>query len=1007
MKIAEVSSPNGATGRADLLRALACARSTASGESSAPWATLTLDADDASWFGYVRTETQEPPVKVPGGGVAFPPQPPTPATSAPPRLQMSFVHLLVERTSRRKEKASPAAPDRERAEQEPIEEEEAKAPSDCLLVGYEDLVPKARLLPALRRSLAATRAGAIDLDRLIDRIAARKLPRHLPRQSRPCWHPDLVVVLDFCSRLWPYREDMHRLAERLLGQCGRAGVSLRIVNHGPLAGWRDWVAEQNPRAGVLPVDREWTPLTAGTPVLIASDLGLLLGAQSPVARAWQEFVARLFAAQALPLALVPLGAEQVDAKLTPRLPIVRWSPDSRLRCETAHGSGKPEANASTDPAAPTAPAGLDDLLAMVSVLRRVDPPLLRALRRINPRAPRNAGLEGALWCHRDVEAGTVAVLRKDQQEAHQQRFSEHLRDWHAPVDALRRLHHAHLRAVLNHEELLLWHSRIGADEVTAELAERLVEAEGFFKKLAYTVREDKTNSAWVWRSVAQKIVDRADAGFVERHRPLLTPLVVALARSPGGIRKAPDWIDPAELATHLGDEQPLPAWIVRDAASASLLLQAEHAGARQTAVGEALTIDAGGLVVRFGNGSGERRRWYSQRDLPLVLAALDDPLELRLDTSSETLTLAAVMRPRGVREWSCRRSGIFVRSQALGGVAGEWDRGGKKKLVLSGAMTLSGEAVLGGEREALAPALRAVRVEAGGWRLEADSFQALLGDTALKFGIDAQFGVYAEFTVTTRHGSASQRLRWIEPGTFLMGSPEDEPRRDNDEGPRHEVTISCGFWLADTACTQQLWQVVTGTNPSRFRDDPQNPVEQVSWNDVQKFLRALEKLLPGCRADLPTEAEWEYACRAGTTTAFSFGDRIDPQRANYDGNVPHADGEKGLCRGRTVPVKSFPPNPCGLYEMHGNVYEWCADGLRTYDGEPQRDPFAPVAGGDEALRVVRGGSWNFDPGWLRSAYRSRWHRGDRDDDLGFRFSLRSTAPAGRRGTRRADTKKKP
>ncbi|HNO60224.1 MAG TPA: formylglycine-generating enzyme family protein, partial [Plasticicumulans sp.] len=196
---------------------------------------------------------------------------------------------------------------------------------------------------------------------------------------------------------------------------------------------------------------------------------------------------------------------------------------------------------------------------------------------------------------------------------------------------------------------------------------------------------------------------------------------------------------------------------------------------------------------------------------------------------------------------------------------------------------------------------------------------------------DDRYGLWAEFVIVTGHGSAVQRLRWIEPGTFLMGSPDNEPERLNNEGPQHLVTLTRGFWLADTACTQGLWQAVTGGNPSQFKDDPQNPVEQVSWNDVQKFLRALEGLLPGIEACLPSEAQWEYACRAGTTTPFSFGTQVTPAQVNYDGNFPYADGKKGEDRGRTVPVKSLPANDWGLYEMHGNVWEWCADGLRTYD----------------------------------------------------------------------------
>jgi formylglycine-generating enzyme required for sulfatase activity len=225
-----------------------------------------------------------------------------------------------------------------------------------------------------------------------------------------------------------------------------------------------------------------------------------------------------------------------------------------------------------------------------------------------------------------------------------------------------------------------------------------------------------------------------------------------------------------------------------------------------------------------------------------------------------------------------------------------------------------------------------------------------------------------------------------------MGSPEDEPERFQIEGPRHEVTISQGFWLADSACTQALWQAVMDNNPSSFKDDPQQPVEQVSWHDVQAFLKRLQErlqsLLPGCQVDLPSEAEWEYACRAGTTTPFSFGSNINPQQVNYDGNYPYFGDDKGEYREKTVPVKSLPANAWGLYEMHGNVYEWCKDGQRTYDELAQIDPLGPMTG-DEEPPTVRGGSWLSYAVWVRSANRIAIPPGDALDGLGFRFCLRS------------------
>ncbi len=213
---------------------------------------------------------------------------------------------------------------------------------------------------------------------------------------------------------------------------------------------------------------------------------------------------------------------------------------------------------------------------------------------------------------------------------------------------------------------------------------------------------------------------------------------------------------------------------------------------------------------------------------------------------------------------------------------------------------------------------------------------------------------------------ALQHLRWIEPGSFWMGSPEYEKERVDDE-QRHRVTLSQGFWMADTACTQALWQAVLGDNPSHFQGDPERPVEQVSWHDIrQRFLPAVNRQLPGLDLRLPTEAEWEFACRGASQTPFSFGHQITPELANFDGNFPYAGGAKGLFREKTLPVKALAANRWGLYQMHGNVWEWCYDGYGPYGPEDVRDPRGIETA---ASRVLRGGSWCGSAGRLRAAYR--------------------------------------
>lgn len=228
-----------------------------------------------------------------------------------------------------------------------------------------------------------------------------------------------------------------------------------------------------------------------------------------------------------------------------------------------------------------------------------------------------------------------------------------------------------------------------------------------------------------------------------------------------------------------------------------------------------------------------------------------------------------------------------------------------------------------------------------------------------------------------------QTFRWLPPGQFWMGSPQDEPERYGDED-LHLVHLTKGFWLADTVVTQALWKSVMGENPSYFTGED-HPVDSVSWKDAQVFIEQLNTGVKGLAARLPWEAEWEYACRAGTRTPFSFGEQITPAQVNYDGNYPYRGGKKGPYRERTEAVKSLPANHWGLYELHGNVWEWCGDYWQKHLGEVAvTDPTGPDVGSD---RVLRGGSWSSDGRLVRSAYRDHDAPGGRARSSGFRLTL--------------------
>ncbi len=271
------------------------------------------------------------------------------------------------------------------------------------------------------------------------------------------------------------------------------------------------------------------------------------------------------------------------------------------------------------------------------------------------------------------------------------------------------------------------------------------------------------------------------------------------------------------------------------------------------------------------------------------------------------------------------------------------------------------------------PKVRSIPVSGSPWRTAPPPLFPTAW--ASSFGQDP-YGLWCGIEI----GGVEQRLRWIPPGKFLMGSPEDEPNRMNGE-LLHRVMLTQGYWLAETACTQALWKAVMGSDPSKFKGSDR-PVESVSWDDVKDFIEQLNEKLPDLQCRLTTEAEWEYAARAGSQTPFWWGSSLSPERANYQGWAPYADGEKGQDRKETVPVKAFEPNPWGLYQVHGNVLEWCED----WYGKYKRDAVLNPQGNNSGMRrVCRGGSWD-DRGWrLRAAYRDEHEPDSRIDDLGFRL----------------------
>jgi formylglycine-generating enzyme required for sulfatase activity len=256
----------------------------------------------------------------------------------------------------------------------------------------------------------------------------------------------------------------------------------------------------------------------------------------------------------------------------------------------------------------------------------------------------------------------------------------------------------------------------------------------------------------------------------------------------------------------------------------------------------------------------------------------------------------------------------------------------------------------------------------------------------------------------------------IKGGTFIMGSPPEEVNSFHDERPQHEVTVG-NFYMGKHLITQKLWKEVMENSPSNFNGE-ELPVEKVSWYDSLIFCNKLSMknglkpayrisgstdpsewgavpLYPATNAAwdaveivkeangyrLPTEAQWEYACRAGTTAPFNTGENVTADQANYDGRYPYKKFPQGKYRQTTTPVGTFEPNTWGLYDMHGNVWEWCWDWHGNYAGVAQTEPQGAITG---AYRVARGGSWSNNARFLRSASRGNSVPAFRDTLIGLR-----------------------
>ncbi|WP_445369673.1 formylglycine-generating enzyme family protein [Methylomonas sp. BW4-1] len=832
---------------------------------------------------------------------------------------------------------------------------------------HQAIVPEARMRDFLRQSISHSLGQRLDIPQLVKRIARLQTLYHLPRKPRVVPAGRVYVVLDLNKRLLPFWLDAHRLCESIVRQYGLNGLEIRVIDNDPLGEYWDWFDQQQRL-------KQWQALTAQSVVFIVSDLGQLAEQHSPIRTRWDSFFRQLSRKNTTPVVLAPVSAAQQQPERLNAIRQVLWH---------KHGKLKPE---KIDPDIKAHAEHVRKVLALLSIAVHVEPELARALLRCLPAEQADSGIEAAVYQHADMQWGYTAIsMRPEKRAEYQAEFKQLDAGLQYQVLSLLKRQHIGQFPAIWAEEV------INALPLVAFPLEQLADvqqAESFMQRFAKTLQGAHSDSGMT--QFARRHLNRLSGEAIRLNNHRYTSALYGLAyreqlRAGAPLPAEYDAAIVHELIRERSELARYGIWQVGEALSIA------YADTRPVAIGGAKLAEFDAIhdsimLCRSWVENGRMRVDIQSLRLPAhgescIVGQLDGQT-LDFDTGLARMTFSAFTKPSWADSIVRNIEGLSANLRFAGNdyrfclQAGD----GFNHYIELRRFTEAGPLPeKWGERFINSILLnqedRRTLLTQPRWEPE--------NPRSWPVGVD-QYGLYADLTVN----DVTQRFRWIEPGSFMMGSSPDEPERYDDE-TLHAVTLTQGFWLADTTVTQALWlEVLGGHNPSHFNDTLQNPVEQVSWEHARRFIERLNALVPGLQAQLPTEAQWEYACRAGTSTPFSFGNNITPDQVNYNGDWPYAGGERGLNRKKTVPVKSLPANPWGLYEMHGNVWERCQDVWQDNLGTATVvDPLTQPDAGTGGDLVLRGGSWNDRGRNVRSAFRSLNTPGLRSSDLGFRLAL--------------------
>jgi formylglycine-generating enzyme required for sulfatase activity len=817
------------------------------------------------------------------------------------------------------------------------DEQWVQLPNDVSTVQSEPLMPWNELAPKLKKLTSTIAKAGVDLPEFSRLVSLGKVVRSLPSKQRRRQLGRTHLWLDCANHLRPYFSDMASIVFPLIAQRARGEITVTNIDlpHGQPV---------NALSGeVLLTPRKVRP---GDQVLVLGDANsLLVNSGSNSAGRWVNRALNIRRCGARVQLLHPMPNARLGQGIRGNFETLSWVAKHTLPLSQSALAATP----------------LDYLLMLASPFVRVEPHLLRALR-IELAACADPSLESEFYQHQHVASDCDAAWVLSE---HRVAYFELLMQQGTQtllIKLARLAHHHHLN-----QRPIIWAEEIG---LFAQLAESLE---------SQTEEASDVDTQWF-----TKWVNKASKG-----KQAVARLVF---KKGGGQNKAESSVEAS----------------ISERFAARLIGRKAHLDIVDEADKQFQTVHAASSLRRDGI-LGAIQGFDSALLSELMKGSVQQsPIAIRLYQKGRYLIFVRADRSDGSKHFG-RLLCTFSATHLIHiEVAGKHTKSLTVESLLPDGDNFSKDCFfqppIGGNSSThitIDTGLERITLRNIVWPVATRPVAAMRtkgGIIISAFGVDHQYGTYFDLTIGE---NITQRFIWIAPGAFNMGSPQDELGRDDDEGPQHKVVLTQGFWMADTACSQAFWStLMLGENPSHFKGNLELPVESVSWDDTQKLLEVLAIAMTDAGLELvpalPTEAQWEYACRAGTEGPFNTGSTITSEQANFDGQRPYREGEgKGTFRNSTVPVKSFKPNDWGLHQMHGNVWEWCDDGRRKYTTELVTNPgdrFLNREGGlgrvADSVRAFRGGSWYGDARFVRSAHRNANHRVIRSRILGLRLVLR-------------------